>query len=126
MNCDFVEGEYFYSQSSSQGETQPSDNSPNNDLLDWLPDMENHYLGGEPHSGEHQTGGESQPSPVTLTDVGPPEEVSSTAGPSSPIIQNEEQSDIVQPSTPPSIPEVNSSDLNNIPSEHTNLDRGST
>lgn len=77
MNCDFVEGEYFYSQSSSLGETQASDNNPENGLLNWLPMPP---IDIDPK--ENQSRRESQPNLVT--DVGPTEEVSNTTRPSNP------------------------------------------
>ncbi|XP_041998275.1 uncharacterized protein LOC121748122 [Salvia splendens] len=80
MNCDFVESEYFYSQSSGQGGSE-SENS-GCDALNWLP------LWGETIQGERENTQTDMPSQNPVTEGGPTEEVSGTTGPSDSLEQN--------------------------------------
>ena len=92
MYCDFVESEYFYSQSSGQGEIESEKSS--SDALNWLPlwgetiqgERENNK--GETIQGEGENNQTSQPDQNPVIGVSPTEEVSSTTGQSNPQEQN--------------------------------------
>ena len=68
MNCDFVESEYFYSQSSSQGESETG--NQNSDVLHWLPLWEETIQGEDIQRENSQP---SLPEPNLITEVGPTE-----------------------------------------------------
>ncbi|XP_042018960.1 uncharacterized protein LOC121766776 [Salvia splendens] len=107
MNCDFVESEYFYSQSSGQGESETE--NPNSDALNWLP------LWGETIQGKDSQGENNQttlPDQNPVIEIGPTEEVSSTTGQSNPQEQNMPVQDTAKLSDQSLNPEVNASDPN--------------
>ena len=117
MNCDFVEGEFFYSQSGSQGENQPT--NLEGDSPDWLPTITLNHSSIEGEKNQRREACRDsencQPNPGLVSTVGPPETVSGTAETPNPSIQNEELSDNPELSNPLSDPEVRHSDCNTVP-----------
>ncbi|KAL1549825.1 Beta-galactosidase 8 [Salvia divinorum] len=125
LNCDFVEGEFFYSQPSSQGESQSE--TPKSDTLGWLPTPTltptptiPNLTTPTPTLTIHDPKLRESQSPVS--DVGPPETASGTTGPPNSNMQDGELSN-TPPSTPFRDPEVNSSDLLFLSSPSTDDDR---
>lgn len=113
MNCDFVEGDYFYGQSSRQGESQP-ENTATSDSLDWLLPRVSLPIPSPKNQSQRESSGQREgsllPIPNQVTDVGPPEIVSGTAGQPNSSVQNVEPSNALDTSPSFSGPEVISYD----------------
>ena len=116
MNCDFVEGEYFYNQSESQGEIQLD--KPTDDSLDWLPSYTPNHTsslreinsGGEACRDSCEENQLPSPSPSQTIEVDTPEQNDDNNETPIPTIQNEALSDIQHLPDPLLDPEVTGSD----------------